>query len=823
MEKAQQQYKTSGGSLQHSQTKNIEADIQITDDKESSSLLSQSDHNQSYHAISDSSYFSVRHFTDQDRLMRTSTHYYSLLNLFKGYIGISFLAIPKGFAQVGLYGAIVELIAILILNLYSVQLLVKARNKFKHRHIKNICDLTEAIYGGSLSAKRATDILVIFSLAILPIIWQKQLRHIAYFSLISNIATVASILMIVGVEINILNNRTQQEITNMESLKLMDVWQMPIYFGVTMCIFEGNGMILNFYSEVDKPQKFMTQVTIILSVITTAGIVVGSLSYLAFGSSVQSIILYNLPNSLVGISIKLLYMMTIMGIYVLVIMPVFQVIEHYDSYKSFNHVGTKAKFYLCRSFIIMCILLISMMIPNITIMLSIKQPLTSSQPNHIELIKVIKQTQKEVGHEYLKDNVNVSNSSYFSSKHVNEEYMKIRTSSFWHTIFNLFKGYVGISFLAIPYGLKIVGIYGSILSLILVLLINLYSVLLLVKARNKFKNMQITNICELGEILYGQTAKYLCDIILLSLILSICMAYTIYFGDQIDQILCELLQVTKCGKHILYRLLFSVAIVPFTFLNSFRNLSYVSLVCNTIALVAVFFIVGVELQLLYDEEVPPKQDLKNIKWSAIPIYFGVTMCIFEGNGMILNLYSQADKPKKFMFQIWLVMLTITISGLSYGLLSYKVFGNDIESLVVFNLPENAIGITIKLMYMLTIIGSYLLFILPGCQLVENYQWYKEINRINSTFKFMLFRVLQVCVTLVVSILIPNITIMLSLIGNLCGTIISVILPVLFYNKAFEKSEKKKNIKKFNIVYLLFGTTFGVIGLIDTLKQIFFSD
>lgn len=60
-----------------------------------------------------------------------------------------------------------------------------------------------------------------------------------------------------------------------------------------------------------------------MSIITAFGIIIGSLSYLAFGNAVDSIILYNLPNTMVGISIKLLYMMTIMGIYVLVIMPVF--------------------------------------------------------------------------------------------------------------------------------------------------------------------------------------------------------------------------------------------------------------------------------------------------------------------------------------------------------------------------------------------------------------------------------------------------------------------------------------------------------------------
>ena len=58
-----------------------------------------------------------------------------MINLFKAYIGISFLTIPEGFTRVGLYGGIATLTIILLLNYYSTWLLIKARNKFKHKKI----------------------------------------------------------------------------------------------------------------------------------------------------------------------------------------------------------------------------------------------------------------------------------------------------------------------------------------------------------------------------------------------------------------------------------------------------------------------------------------------------------------------------------------------------------------------------------------------------------------------------------------------------------------------------------------------------------------
>ena len=134
--------------------------MEIEERKEHSQLVSCGDLSYSYHTMSDSSFFSTRHLTEQDRAFRTSSHLYSLLNIFKGYIGISFLALPKGFSQVGLFGAVLEIVAILLLNLYSIQLLIKSRNKYKHHQIKNLCDLSEKVYGTKY-ARRMTDLLLV--------------------------------------------------------------------------------------------------------------------------------------------------------------------------------------------------------------------------------------------------------------------------------------------------------------------------------------------------------------------------------------------------------------------------------------------------------------------------------------------------------------------------------------------------------------------------------------------------------------------------------------------------------------------------------------
>ena len=60
------------------------------------------------------------------------------------------------------------------------------------------------------------------------------------------------------------------------------------------------------------------------------------------------------------------------------------------------------------------------------------------------------------------------------------------------------------------------------------------------------------------------------------------------------------------------------------------------------------------------------------------------------------------------------------------------------------------------------------------------------------FKYFFFRILIVVILFVLSMLIPNITLLLTFAGAVLGTIVNVILPVLFYNRAYNGSDKNLN-------------------------------
>jgi amino acid permease len=64
---------------------------------------------------------------------------------------------------------------------------------------------------------------------------------------------------------------------------------------------------------------------------------VGYVGYLAFGAKTKSVILYNLPNEdPAAITAKIFYIITIMGSFVIVINPIFYVLETSNWYKALS-------------------------------------------------------------------------------------------------------------------------------------------------------------------------------------------------------------------------------------------------------------------------------------------------------------------------------------------------------------------------------------------------------------------------------------------------------------------------------------------------------
>lgn len=213
--------------------------------------------------------------------------------------------------------------------------------------------------------------------------------------------------------------------------------------------------------------------------------------------------------------------------------------------------------------------------------------------------------------------------------------------------------------------------------------------------------------------------------ILISCQLTYLLCFDLFFGTQIDQLMCETLQWTTCGMHKSWILMMNIALLPLLYQKNLSKIGYFSLFavfCTAVSFVLIMFICF-NIYTMNEKEVMKEYGLKITKedrnynywnFSMLPAFCAAMMNIFEGNQQILNLYAEADHPKKF-FPLLIILFTILLVFIAvlFGLIGYITFGNTIESVIIYNLPsDDTLSILAKMLFIVTISGSFILLMMP---------------------------------------------------------------------------------------------------------------
>ena len=132
-----------------------------------------------------------------------------------------------------------------------------------------------------------------------------------------------------------------------------------------------------------------------------------------------------------------------------------------------------------------------------------------------------------------------NNTSDFSTRHMTKEQRAVRTSSYGYTFANVVKLFLGIAFLNPPQNFASVGVYGSIFGMTWVLILNLVSTWMVIKARDRFKYNDVRNLSDLVFLCFGETAKYATDVLVFLVQFAFLVGYCIFFGNEADQLACN--------------------------------------------------------------------------------------------------------------------------------------------------------------------------------------------------------------------------------------------------------------------------------------------
>ena len=171
----------------------------------------------------------------------------------------------------------------------------------------------------------------------------------------------------------------------------------------------------------------------------------------------------------------------------------------------------------------------------------------------------------------------------FKAPHEQDEGTVTGNVSTLQTSFNMLKVFIGIGILATPSAFKAVGLVGGVVGMILIGIIATYTMKLQIAATtaaNEQEGETIGNYSELGERVLGDRGRKFVDFCIMTSQLGFAIAYLIFIGKQMDQVICFETLNEQCNIKGLYIFVAATILVPICWLRSFKYLAYVSMASN---------------------------------------------------------------------------------------------------------------------------------------------------------------------------------------------------------------------------------------------------
>eukprot|EP00931_Biecheleriopsis_adriatica_P056695 TRINITY_DN33607_c0_g1_i1.p1 TRINITY_DN33607_c0_g1~~TRINITY_DN33607_c0_g1_i1.p1 ORF type:complete len:525 (-),score=77.81 TRINITY_DN33607_c0_g1_i1:81-1607(-) len=217
-----------------------------------------------------------------------------------------------------------------------------------------------------------------------------------------------------------------------------------------------------------------------------------------------------------------------------------------------------------------------------------------------------------------------------------------------------------------------------------------------------------------GDIMHcaaGPRGRALADFSIVMLQSGICCSYFI--------VVAELLQSTLCPHASTGLLIVAMALsmIPLAAIRKVSALWPFSCLGTVLVIVGVFVVLGFEVG---QAATVPSGDISPVTtWSGLFVCIGQACFMFEGVGLVLPTFDSCRNPRDFPRIYAIVLLFILGIVFAVGILGYLAYGESVQSLVLLNFPESRLVTVVRVAFMVQVLCSFPLQMLPAIRLVEN--------------------------------------------------------------------------------------------------------
>lgn len=414
-------------------------------------------------------------------------------------------------------------------------------------------------------------------------------------------------------------------------------------------------------------------------------------------------------------------------------------------------------------------------------------------------------------------------------------------TTFFQTLIHLLKGNIGTGLLGLPLAVKNAGLVLGPVSLFVMGVIAVHCMRLLVKCSHHLSAKMSRPSLSYGEAVqfgienvswlrrHSHWGKRVVDVFLIITQLGFCCVYFVFLSENVKQVVeaanttsfsCEQNFTNQTGVLVpsfdkrLYMLCFLPFIVLLVFTPNLKYLAPLSLIAN--------LMMTASLVLIYYYSLTHITSPVNLpyvgKVKDYPLFFGTAIFAFEGIGVVLPLENKMQRPQRFTLVLYVGMAIVTFLYISLGTVGYLCFGKNILGSITLSLPNCWTYQLVKLLYCFGIFITFALqFYVPAEILIP-----PVVARVSERWERtadLLMRTALVVVTCALAVLIPELDLVISLVGSVSSSFLALIFPPLLQIAVFHNEGLSPLVSVKNLLISLVGFVGFLAGTYIAVEQI----
>nr|XP_022326805.1 proton-coupled amino acid transporter 2-like [Crassostrea virginica] len=434
------------------------------------------------------------------------------------------------------------------------------------------------------------------------------------------------------------------------------------------------------------------------------------------------------------------------------------------------------------------------------------------------------------------DSVEVPNNPemYMSNSYTNSQDSpldRLKISNI-QSLMHLLKGNIGTGILAMPIAVSYAGLWvGSVGILVLGFLATHCMHMLLncsthLRRRERKGPVDYADTFHLSLISgpksfrwFAGAGRVVINIFLMMTQFGFCCVYILFVATNIKQLLHTMWAGDPDIK--IYIVAVALLLIPYCLIRNLVHLAPFAMFANVLNTIGLIIIFQYIFQGLPDQSVRPADKT----YEKLPLYFGTALFTYEGIGLVLPIENKMRTPEAFTGWNGILsvgMVTICSLYSAMGWYGYLKFGDEAKGSITLNLPTDEILYQlVLLMFSISLFISFALQLYVPIKII----WPKIERHLVSKKKKNLgeycLRIILVLFTAIVAIVVPELDLLISLVGALASSSLALVFPplieILTYKAPNERLSAVSVVK--DVLIMIFGAFGCVVGTWVSIDEI----